>query len=476
MSAALLVGVAGCVRSNDPAPGPPSSTIRIGFGLTSGADTRAGIRQVLANVESEGLLTYGPDGRPQPRLAEGWSLSPDGLTLRVQLTPGVLFHNGTPVTAAIARDVLLEQLPVFIGPAMDEIETLSAVSETELEFRLRRRSSFVLEGLDSPILSGDIEPVGTGPFRPTGSVEDGRAEMVANAEYHRGRPLIDRVVVEQYPSVRSAWAGLLRQEVDMVYEVGVDAVDLLQPSSGVNVYSSPRPYVLAVILNLAKPHLKDPAFRRALNAAIDREALVAEGLNGHGSPADGPVWPYHWAYSESLPKFTYAPRRVGVNARLSLLFTEASHERLALMLQRQLQAIGVDLTLETAPLDQAISRVIRGDFDAFLIDAAHGPMMVRPYLMWHSRAPRNWGHFSSAEVDQAFETIQRAPDDEAYRAGVAAFQRAIVNDPPAIFLTWGERSRAVSSSFEVPAEPNRDIFPTTLRLWRPVDARTATQN
>ena len=46
----------------------------------------------------------------------------------------------------------------------------------------------------------------------------------------------------------------------------------------------------------------------------------------------------------------------------------------------------------------------------------------------------------------------------AYKAGVAAFQRAILDDPPAIFLAWSERARAVSTRFDVPVEPERDIL------------------
>ena len=58
--------------------------------------------------------------------------------------------------------------------------------------------------------------------------------------------------------------------------------------------------------------------------------------------------------------------------------------------------------------------------------------------------------------------------DEEYRAAVHGFQQAIVQDPPAIFLAWSERARAVSRRFDVPVEPGRDIL-TTLRLWRPTN-------
>ncbi len=51
--------------------------------------------------------------------------------------------------------------------------------------------------------------------------------------------------------------------------------------------------------------------------------------------------------------------------------------------------------------------------------------------------------------------------------GISAFQQAVIDDPPAIFLAWMERARAVSKRFVVPtAEPGRDIL-SNLRLWRP---------
>jgi ABC-type transport system substrate-binding protein len=142
---------------------------------------------------------------------------------------------------------------------------------------------------------------------------------------------------------------------------------------------------------------------------------------------------------------------------------------MALFLQRQLQVIGVDLDLELLTLDQTMEKVESGDFDAFLADSAQGPTMIRPYWFWHSAGPFNWGHFQSDEVDAALDQIREAADDAAYQAAVATFQRAIINDPPAIFLAWSERARAVSTRFEVPVEPGRDIL-STLRHWRPINA------
>jgi peptide/nickel transport system substrate-binding protein len=262
----------------------------------------------------------------------------------------------------------------------------------------------------------------------------------------------------------------------MLYEVGVDELDSLQPSSGTKVFTFQRPYAYVAILNVQKPYLRDPGFRRELNAAIDRKTLVRDVLKGHGIAAVGPVSPNHWAYSTELPSFHYEPRLVKSARRLTCLFADASLERLALEMQRQLQAVEINVDLELVTLDKLFQRIQAGDFDVVLADAFSGPTLLHPYLFWHSGSPNNYGHFSSPAVDAALDSIRHAPDDTAYKAGVAAFQRAIIDDPPASFLAWSERARAVSTRFEVPVEPGRDVL-STLRLWRPVgDRRQASRN
>jgi peptide/nickel transport system substrate-binding protein len=131
-----------------------------------------------------------------------------------------------------------------------------------------------------------------------------------------------------------------------------------------------------------------------------------------------------------------------------------------------LAAVGVDLQLELVSIDEWFRRAQAGDFDVLWVDALMGPSLLRPYQYWHTGSPNNWGHYSSPAVDDALDQVRHAADDDEYRAGVSAFQRAIIDDPPAIFLAWSQRARAVSTRFEVPVEPGRDVL-ATLRLWRP---------
>jgi peptide/nickel transport system substrate-binding protein len=461
-----------CGQSEAPALPASATVLTIGYGLATGQTAEVGIQGLARSLALEPLVAAERDGRTGGRLAESWTTSKDGLTLRVQLRRGATFHDGKPVTASRVRDFLEERLPEHLGPVYQDIARISATADNQIEFTLRRRSTLLVEGLD-PLVSQKDEPfVGTGPFvagRPGGD----QIEMAANANYDLGRPLISRLVLRPYGSVRSAWADLLRNQVDMLYEVGQDALDSLQPSSAVRVFTYQRPYVYVVFLNFQRPLMRDASFRRALNAAIDRRAIVADVLNGHGAAAEGPVWPSHWAYSSDLPTFKYEPRPIAagsVRPRFTCIFADASFERLALTMQKQLEAIGVDVDFTFMPLDKAMEEVEAGNFDAFLADAGQGPNLIRPYMFWHSGSPLNWGQYSSQAVDGALDSIRDAADDAAYKAGVAAFQTAFIDDPPAIFLAWGERARAVSTRFELPSEPGWNIL-SSLRLWQPLDSR-----
>lgn len=413
-------------------------------------------------------MAFGRDARPQPWLAEQWVASDDGTRWRLTLRRNVGFHDGTPLNATTVCEILERRLPQELGWSGRDIAFVRPVSEHELEIGLTRRSAFFVEGLGFPIERVGPAAIGTGPFIAvpgTGTV----VEMTANAAYYGGTPAIDRISVVPYQTVRAAWADMLRGQVDLLYDVGSEAVGFVEPSSQANVHSFERPYTSLVILNVRNPRLASADVRRALNAAIDRDAIVREGLNGQGTPATGVVWPHHWAYDHGLPRFTYEPRRVTLPEgplTLRLLYAEPSHERLALITQRQLQQVGARVSVERAPLDDAFARLEGGDFDMFLADAGTGPTMIRQFFLWYSGAPRNYGGYGSSAVDAALDAIRTSLTDDDYKAGVAAFQRAIVDDPPAIFLAWSQRARAVSTRFHVPVEPGRDIL-STLRLWRP---------
>jgi peptide/nickel transport system substrate-binding protein len=478
--AAALVFVmaqAGCTGSSRGADVPGPVTLRVGFGLAALASADVGIGRAALNISTDPLVSDLPDGRTMPSLAEGWSIASDGLTLDVRLRPNVTFHNGKPVNAQAVRDVLRADLPDALGPAYADIVDIRPTSELNVAFTLRERSTFLLEGLGAvPIVDPASRTSGTGPFSVQAR-RNGEVEMQVNAGYFGGRPSIDRLVLKPYGSVRAAWADMLRGQVDMLYEVGADGLDALQSSSEVNVFTFQRAYAYLLLLNVESPTLRDSAFRRRLNASIDRRALVDDALRGHAVPADGPISPLHWAYRADLPAFRYHPASGAPDRtprHFTILFGEPSLERLAVTIQRQLQAAGIEVTLQSVPAEEIGVRLRAGDFEAVLSDYVQGPNLVQPFLYWHPDGPYNFGHYHNAAVADALSRIQRAADDPAYRAGVEAYWQAIVDDPPAVFLAWPQRAHAVSTRFVVPTDSGRDVL-NTLHLWKPAGETQRTE-
>jgi peptide/nickel transport system substrate-binding protein len=406
-------------------------------------------------------------------------VSSDGLELTVNLRPGVTFHDGSALTGAVVANSLQNTLRATMGPALEDVDGVTAPSDQQVVVRFRHPSPFMLDSLEVFIQKRGPPVVGTGPFVPADPKS--LTDLRANNRYYMGAPAIDRIVVTPYPSVRSAWAEMLRGQLDMLMDVGADALESLESSSQVSVFTYTRHYQYLVAFNTQASVFASPHVRRALSMAVDKKALVREALNGRGLPSVGPVWPQNYAFRSDFVTLPYdvqaaaaalapARSRPGSN-RLHftcLVPPDAVNERIALVLKQQFGAVGVDMALEETSMDHIVEALKNRRFEAALVEGVSGPTLLRPYQLWHSRGAVNPGGFGSPTIDVALDRIRHAGSEPEYLAAVAAFQQTIVDDPPAIFLTWIQRARAVTKRFAVPpVEQGRDIL-SNLRLWKPV--------
>ncbi len=459
-------------------------TLSIGFPFQTGTAPLNGATQAARLLTLEGLGYLARDGRAHPRLAEAWSESSDGLTWTIRLRRNAFFHDGSPVDASSVRASLERSMKTadrdFL-PGLSDIVAIDAPSTHELLIRVRNRSTFLLDDLGVAITkrseSGKV--VGTGPFVTTSTSED-EVVMTALQNYYRGKPAIDRITLKSYPTVRTAWAAMMRGEVDFLYEVGPEVVEFVQGESSVTVFRFLRNYAYGVILNSARPEFANPQVRRALNYAIDRDAIIRRAFREHGVGTSGPAWPEHWAFDPTVPSLSHDPVRATAlldSAKLPVTTAEARApsrfrftcllpenfalwERMGLLVQRNLAEIGVDMRLQAVSVDEFNKRMGSGDFDAVLTDFIVGNSPTRPYFFWHSQSKLNTWRYKNAKVDEALERIRQAPNETEYRDAFRDFQLETLDDPPAIFLALGETSRAVSKRFQVIAPPGTDILPT----------------
>ena len=481
---ALVTACSSTCRQSSGSPGTDAArpTLRIGTGFAEKASATEGLRTV-ANIQTiENLARVTIDGRLQPWLAHDWSVPADGRSVSVNLVSGVKFHDGSPLTADIVADAVRASLPTTMGPAFSDVESVSATSERQIVIRLRRRSPFLLEALEVPVPKPGSALVGTGPFKVDNPQSP--TEMRANDDYYLGKPTIGRIVVTSYPSVRAAWAEMLRGQLDMLWEVGADAFESLGASSKVSTFTFVRRYQYGVVMNNQSDVFRSKAFRQALNYAVDREAVVRDGLNGHGVVSNSPVWPYHYAFKPGPAHAGYDVARAGqlleegrpaIRHFTCLIRPDATLERLALIVKQQLQQVGIEMTIEEAPIDRQVAAFKSGRFEAILTTMISGPTLLRAYQLWHSKGYLN---YHSPAIDASLDEIRYAESDAAYLAGVSHLQQTAIDDPPAIFLAWDERARAISKTFDVPpAEPGRPDILSTLRQWKPASgAAQASRN
>jgi peptide/nickel transport system substrate-binding protein len=478
----------------EPSPehAPPPDTLKIAFPEGVGGGGRSGAAQVAEALSLEGLTRVASDGRAVKRIADSWEWAEDGLKLRITLRPDVTLHDRRPLTAALAAHILLtivsDEDNKALFTSFADITAIEPDGEHVLVLTLSRHSYFLPEDLSIPFgtASTQSEPVGTGPYRVV-SREGSTFELQRFDQYYLGSPTIARVRVSQEETLRTAWASFLRGDLGMVTDVPPDIVELIR-NDKTQIIPFSRPYQYMIAFNSARSKFSKPAVRRALNLAVDREAIVNTVLNGSGSPATGPIWPKHWAYDPAVEPFRldldeatklldsagYGPRgstrpdQPPARLRFTCILPAdfSIYERVSMEVQRQLYEIGVDVRFEVLPFKTYSARLRTGDFEAAFVDLISAPSISRPYTFWRSaHAGRGYNVFGyeNPQAEALFQTLRSSTSEIAVRNATHRLQRVFLDDPPAIFLAWNRRSRAVRQEFGAWADAEADPL---LSVWR----------
>ena len=450
-----------------------------------------GLETLIDRLTQEGLVRSGPDGRVEPMLAETWTVEEDGKAVSIALRPDVSFHDGSPMTADDVKSSLdrLRDNPARIArnPVLGDIASIVAPEPHQVVINLARPSAQLLLsqlGVRIDKLGPDDQPIGIGPFFVESATVD-ETTLRANPHYHQGQSEIDTVRIRAYSTLRTAWAAMMRSEIDFLYNVPIEAREFVEADSSVRVFSRDLPYAFALVFNTRRPPFDDRRVRVALSHAVDRQAIIDVTLRGHGSVASG-IWPRHWVFDGVERMYAYDPTRAdrllsdigytrpasgdegltdGFPSRLRFELLvgvdQARFEPIALMLQKQLRQIGVDMALDAKPFEAVAAQVDGDSWDAALLPFNTARNLSRLYLYWHSSEPLAVSGFTGA--DDTLEALRSSVTEADIRASAREFQRLLFEESPAIFLTGLEEARAVSRRFVVPDAPGWDVMET---LWR----------
>lgn len=406
-------------------------------------------------------------GLPMAGLARTWHTT-DRQTWTFTLQHDLRAHNGQLLSAADVASAIRQRVDVVsYYPVWKDVVRIDTPSADTIVVHLRRPSSVFLEALSMlGLVDIDEDRVrGSGPFR---LIRDTPAEMdyASFADFWAGPPRPPGLRVRFYPSARAAWAAFLRDEADFLYEVPPATASLLASHPDVRLYRGPPRFIH--LLGFQQRHLllRDVRVRRALNLAIDRNAIAQRVFAGYTHASAGPFAPDYWAADGLGTPWPYDP------AQARRLLDAATGERdgpieltcltssefplsadVAADLESQLRRVNVRLRLVALTRGPMIDRLARGDFDTFVVQMATGAsgMWVRTH--WHSGGAGPVANIGYASADAALDALASAASPEAERDAVRAVLDIMREDPPAAFLVPAPILRAVRRSWRVPEDP-----------------------
>ena len=269
----------------------------------------------LTTLIYSGLLRADANGDLQPDLAERYTVSADGKEYRFFLKPNLVWHDGEAVTTAdVIFTVKNIQDPSLKSPrraAWDGVEIIK-ISDQEIKFTLKQAYAPFLENTTLGLLPAhlwravtaenfafsnlNLEAIGTGPYRIKNIKRDRdnlplAYELAPFRHFALGEPKLKKLTLNFYPN---------EEELLTAYQDGaINSLSAVPPASAAGIVNddsvlitAPLARVFAVFFNQNQNKIfAQGEVREALNDLIDRQALVAQVLNGYGRPVTGPLPP-----------------------------------------------------------------------------------------------------------------------------------------------------------------------------------------
>jgi dipeptide transport system substrate-binding protein len=281
-----------------------------------------------------------------PGLAESWEVSEDGTQYTFKLREGVTFHSNDqfePSREFNADDVIFsfdrqgnEENPYngysggtweyFNAMSMpDLIESIEKVDEYTVRFNLTRPEAPFIANMAmdfASILSKEYAdqlqeagtpemlnqaPIGTGPFEFVGYQKDAVIRYQANEDYWKGAAPIDNLVFAITPDASVRYQKLQAGECHVMPYPNPADLDAMESDESVNLMSQEGLNVGYLAYNTQVAPFDKVEVRKALNMAIDKQAIIDVVFQGAGTAAKNPIPPTIWSYNDAVEDDEYDP-------------------------------------------------------------------------------------------------------------------------------------------------------------------------
>lgn len=413
------------------------------------------IGMVTWNNIFEGLVTIDPHGRIQPQLATEWTISPDDLVYTFKLRKNVVFHNGTPFEASVAKFSIDRARDPESGNPQNrfftQIDQVEAPDPFTLTIRLKRRNSSLLYWLGWPasvIVAPDsaetnaTTPIGTGPFRFASWSRGRSITLDVNEDYRNRSEIALRTVTFMFMNDVDALAGALKaKEIDAVPEfISPDRIAELQQDPTLKAVIGISEMKVVAGMNNSRRPFNDIRVRQALMMAVDRSAIITGAWGGLGTEIGSHYTPNDRAYRNLTKVYPYNPMRA------KALLAEAGYPkgfsftmkvpqmlyavRCSDILQAAFAEIGVTMHIKSTFFPEAWTREVfdQADYDMTIIAHAE-PMDIGIFAQANS-----YFRYDNPEFRKLIQDIEQSADEREQDNLYVEAQATLARDVPALFL------------------------------------------
>ena len=287
----------------------------------------------ITELVFNGLVGIDEKQQIVPELAERWEVSKDGRAYTFFLRKDVTWHpkEGEDSKPFTADDVVftynIMMHPRTITPLKvryEFIDKVEKLSDYTAQFTLKRpilnalaKFSFKVlpkHGPSNPLYLTREDPfvqhpIGTGPYILKTITTDREIVLVANENYFKGRPHINKFISKPFADQNIMTQALMFNAIDMVVLVNPRDIPELQGDKRFIL----QPYNALSYgffgYNLRNPLLADKRVRKAFTYAVNRQEMLDSFFNGQGTIISGPFAPGSWAYNLDVQPLPFDPQK-----------------------------------------------------------------------------------------------------------------------------------------------------------------------
>lgn len=423
-------------------------------------------------------------------LADGWSWSPDSLSLAFHIDPRARWHDGPRVTPSDVRFSYAVYADTAIGGSVSEaltnIDSVTVRDSATAVVWLKRKSphafydaTYQLRIMPEHVWRGTPHaemarsplartPIGSGRFRFRRWEAGSLIEIVADTLNYRGRPSLDRVTWSITSDPAARLARLLAGEVDLSPYLRAEQAAQLSGKPTLTTLRQRPIQVNYLLFNLrdpahpTKPHpvLGDRATRVAITMAVDNSALIRSVFNSAAMPMLGPlprsvmradtgVRPIGFDHAKAIAAldaagWRLAPgdsvrRKGGVPLHFSVLVPSSSSSRrqLAVVLQGMLKPSAIQLVIDELDPSAMAARLRAKKFDAGFVIWNVDPLPITLRQLWSSKSAgtdgTNYGSYMNAALDAAIDSADTSAGPRGSERWREVYQ-TLIDDAPALYL------------------------------------------